>query len=143
MMFGWVKKVVRIKEWSDYDRSMSFFIYVKSLFKNLFILKDIDKHPPKDFSSVVDSYHLEKDELKQRASFFKKLTFLYLFIFFAICVYSFYMFYHTAYFVGFVVICMSLIALCLAFRYHFYLTLIQHQRLNLTLKDWVSLLFKR
>ena len=143
MMLGWVKKVIRIKEWSDYDRSMSFFIYVKSLFKNLFILKDIDNHPPKDFSEVVDHYHLEKDDLMQRASFFKKLSFLYLFIFFAICTYSFYMFYQAAYFVGFVVICMSLIALCLAFRYHFYLTLIQHQRLNLTLKDWVSLIFKR
>lgn len=143
MMFGWVKKVVRIKEWSDFDRSMSFFMYVKSLFKNLFILKEVDHHPLKDFSAVVDSYHLEKNELEQRASFFKKLTFLYLFIFFSICVYSFYMFYHSAYFVGFVVICMSLIALCLAFRYHFYLTLIQQQRLNLTLKDWVNLLFKR
>lgn len=142
-MFMWVKKIIRVKDWSDYDRSKNYFEYVKSIFKNLFTLRDLDKNPPKEFSDVLREHHLDQDELKKNALIFKRLSFLYLLLFMAICSYAFYMFYQGAYFVGFVVICMSLIALCLAFRYHFYFTLIQHQRLNFTLKDWASLIFKR
>ncbi len=142
-MFMWVKKVIRVREWSDYDRSKGFLEYVKSLFTNLFSLRNWDEHPPKEFSKVVEQYHLQKDDLNKRALIFKRLSLIFLMLFLAICGYAGYMFYLGSPFIGFVVICMSLIALCLAFRYHFYLTLLQHKRLNLTLRDWVELVFQR
>lgn len=142
-MFMWVKKIIRIREWSDYDRSKGIFAYVKSLFLNLFTLKDWDENPPKDFLEVVNYYHLDQKELKNRALIFKRLSLTFLLLFLVICAYALYMFYQGFFFVSAVVVCMSLIALCLAFRYHFYLTVLQNKRLDFSFKDWMNHILKR
>ena len=142
-MFQWVKKVVRVKEWSDWERNKSFLIYLKELFSNFFQIQLLSEVPPKQFEEVVKQYQLKEKDLKEQAHIFKNLFYFFLSIFTAIFIYALYMLYNGNYFVSFVIICISLIAFCLAFRYHFYLTLLQNKSLNFTLKDWFRLTFKR
>jgi intracellular multiplication protein IcmV len=142
-MFKWVKNVVKVKEWSDWNRSKSFALYLKELFTNLLEVKNIEEVPPKPFVEVVDQYQLKDADLLQQAKVFRSLFHIFLTVFLLIFMYAFFKLISGYWMIGLVILCISLIAFSLAFRYHFYLTSLENKRLNLTIHDWFTLTFKR
>ena len=142
-MFEWVKKVVRLKEWSDWDRSAEFINYLKELFTNFFKIKEISAEKPKVFTEVIEKFKLSPSDLSVQEKTFKRLYQFFSLIFLIIFLYAAHKIVTGFYLVGIVTICISLIAFSLAFRYHFYLTLLNHQNLNFTFKDWLMLVLKR
>ena len=142
-MFEWLKKVVRIKDWSDLERSAGFINYLKELYTNFFKINEISAEKPKAFTEVIEKFKLSPSDLSVQEKTFKRLYQFFSLIFVTIFLYAAHKIVTGFYLVGIVTICISLIAFSLAFRYHFYLTLLNHQNLNFTFKDWLMLVLKR
>ena len=142
-MFNWVGKVFRVKEWADWERTKNFSLYFKSLFEKFFKLRNLDEKPAADFQHIAKRYHLKEDDLKKQVKFLKLYALSFFILFILIASYGVYQTFQANFFIALVIFCISLIAISLAFRYHFYLTLIRHRRLNCSIGDWFTLTFKR
>lgn len=135
-------RIFKIKEWSDWDRTKSNLEYLQNLFKRLFTVAEYDPESNK-FDNVSKRYNLSEDKLKEQAQLFKYLTLVFFVLACAIIGTSCYYFYNGHYFVGLVTLCISMIACVLSFRFHFFLTLLRHKRLDCSIRDWFELNFKK
>lgn len=138
-----LSKIFRFKDWSDWERNKSVFEYLKQLASNVLNIDQFAPNKAKNFDVVSKRYKLDNNQLALQA----KSLFLLSVVLLVFCVllwtYSLYHFYKDRWLVGLVVLCVSSIPLSLAFRYHFYYTLIKYKRLNCTIKEWVTLNFFR
>jgi intracellular multiplication protein IcmV len=135
-------RIFRIKEWSDWDRGKSSLLYVKELFKKLFTVAEFDPELNK-FDTVAKRYHLTEEKIKQQSQIFKSLSLIFFVIACVIIGVFCYYLYHGHFLASIVTLCISMIAWVLSFRFHFYLTLIRHKRLDCTIRDWFELNFKK
>lgn len=142
-MFKWVGKVFKYREWADWERTKTFTSYCQFLYRQLFKLENPDGKPTAEFQEVVQRYQLKEDDLQKQVHYLKLYSLAFALIFILIFSYGIYEILQANFFIAMVIFCISLIAISLSFRYHFYLTLIQNRRLNCTLKDWFTLTFKR
>lgn len=138
-----LSRIFRFKDWADWERNKSVFQFLKQMATSVLNIDQFAPNKAKNFDTVSKRYKLDDKELSLQA---KSLFFLSM-VLLAFCVsmwaYAFYHFYQDRWLVGLVVLCVSSIPLSLAFRYHFYYTLIKYKRLNCTIKDWVTLNFFR
>jgi len=135
-------RMLKVKEWADWERSKSNLEYLKDLFQKLFVIQKVDPEV-NNFNAVVKRYKLDEQKIDQQQVIFKYLSMLFFVVACAIIGISFYQFYQGHLMVGCVTLCVSLIASVLSFRFHFYLTLVRHKRLDCTIRDWFELNFKK
>ncbi|NBX84310.1 MAG: hypothetical protein EBQ95_01715 [Gammaproteobacteria bacterium] len=142
-MIKFVKKIFRIKEWSDWNRTVSYFNYIKNLSTRLFIDPFNAPKKTKDFNLVVKKYNLDDEKLEKESQSLRLLSYILFGLTLMIFFYGIYMLFVTNHMIGGVILCVSLVGFSLAFRYHFYYTAIKQKRLNLTIQEWMSYILKK
>ncbi|KTD64387.1 type IVB secretion system protein IcmV [Legionella spiritensis] len=129
-----IKSIFNVRKWADYDRMKSFTTYLGEGFKKLFVPQK--KVATKSFDNAMSEFHVtEKDLATQKKALFR-LSIL-------MCIAATLLFSWGIYHVvngslkaaGLSMIVM-LIALALAFRYHFWYYQIKERKLGCTLKEW-------
>ena len=127
-------RIINIRSWFDWDRMKSLTIALKNSIKQWFVPQK--NTVTESFKAAQSRMNLSDADLliKQTALF--RLSMLMLFIAVLILGYSgYHLFYGTfrAFLVSLVVM---LIALTLAFRYHFWYFQIKHRKLGCTFNEW-------
>ena len=142
-MFKWVGRIVKYKEWSDLDRNINSFKYLKKIVNSFLRLDDFSTKKARDFNILVKRYKLDDDKLNQNGKSLLLLSGLCLLLAFLMMGYAVYSFIMERLPPTMISFCIALIMCSLAFRYHFYYTLIKYKRLNCNIKDWFILNFKK
>jgi len=142
-MLKWVGKVFKYKEWSDWDRNLSSFGYLSQLFSKFFRIDNFRKSKARDFEVLVKRYKLDNEQLNKNAKALLMLSYFCLVLAFLMITYAIYHFIIENLLPAVIAFSISLLMFTLAFRYHFYYTLIKYQRLNCNIKDWFILNFKK
>lgn len=128
------KRIINIRAWSDWDRMKAFSTYLLSGFKRLFVTqKNVQVE---SFDSAVNKLKLSEAELliKQNALF--RLSMVMLAAAIMILFYTGYQLFYGSFKAVIVSLVVMLIALVLAFRYHFWYFQIKHRKLGCTIKEW-------
>lgn len=134
--------IINIPQWFDWGRVKSFTLFLGDLFKRLFVLQT-DSSNAADTTPATDSFAVAQEKLRltdadlllrQKALF--RLSMLMLCIASGILIYSGYNFFHGAIKAGFISLVVMMVALALAFRYHFWCFQIKNRKLGCTLQQW-------
>ena len=142
-MFKWVGKVFKYKEWSDWDRNLSSFKYLSQLFAKFFRIQDFRTTKARDFNTLANRYKLDNEKLRQTGKSLLILSGLCLILSLLLMSYAIYHFIMWNLSPAVISLSISFLTISLAFRYHFYYTLIKYKRLNCNIKDWFILNFKK
>ena len=131
-----IKNVFKFRFWLDTDRLKGFSIYIQEMFSKLFVLQS--QQADESFLVVKERLKLDDAALLKRQ---KKLFSLSLFMLFLAFLILGYIFYQAVYgsFVGVILsVVVMLIALALAFRYHFWYFQLKRKKLGCSLREWFS-----
>ncbi len=89
------------------------------------------------FEEALVRLNITEEQLLQRKKEFLALMILFLLIATAIFIYSIFIAYSYKNFIGFIMgFAVTIYALTLAFRYHFWIYQIKHRKLGCSLRDW-------
>ncbi len=129
-----VTRIINIRFWFDWDRMKAFTVALKNGIKGMFVPQQAVTS--ESFNTAKTRMNLSDAELLSKQNALFRLSILMLVIAVLLLGYSGYqLFYGTlrAFIVSLVV---TLIALVLAFRYHFWYFQIKHRKLGCTLNEW-------
>lgn len=129
-----IKRVFNVKRWSDWDRMKSFTQYLFKGIKRIFIPNSAEG--VESFDAVKVKMNLSDADLLARQNALLRLSYFMVGIAVLIFGYSIYHLVYghiAAFFLSFVI---SLIALALAFRYHYWHFLIKEKKLQCTINEW-------
>ncbi|KTD01637.1 type IVB secretion system protein IcmV [Fluoribacter gormanii] len=129
-----LRRIINVRRWFDWDRMRAFTLYLVNGFKRLFVPQK--KVEGESFNDAVKLLNLTDESLliKQKSLF--RLSIVMLLAALLIMGYAaFQLFYGSikAFLVSLVV---TLIALVLAFRYHFWYYQIKNRKLGCTFNEW-------
>lgn len=130
------RRIFTVRQWIDWERVKGFTSFLISGFKNLFVVKSSKK--AQSFDAVKAKFRLTDAELleKQRGLF---RMFILMMIFSAfIFIYCLYHLVIANYYTALLSFIVTLIALTLAFRYHFWHYQIKYRRLNCSISEWFN-----
>jgi intracellular multiplication protein IcmV len=127
-------RFVNIRKWFDWERTKSFTIALKNAIKSVIVPKKNIK--PVSFDAAVTKMHLSDAELLVKQNALLRLSIIMLACAFLIFSYSGYQFIYGSLKGFFVSLVVTMIAVVLAFRYHFWYFQIKHRKLGCTLSEW-------
>jgi intracellular multiplication protein IcmV len=142
-MKNFLGKIFKIKEWADWNRNVTAFQYIKDSINRFFGFENFKADKAKNFQAMLKRYNLTDEQLQIQSKSFLVIAIIFLLFSITLWIYIVFQFLKGDYAISFVILCISFIPAALAFRYHFYYTLIKNRRLDCTLKDWVSLNIKK
>lgn len=132
-----LSSVFNVRQWSDYDRLRTFTVYLGNGIKKMVIpQKETIEDTKNTFSNAASTLNLSEDELNLRARGLYRLSVLMCVM--AVGIFG-YAIYHMVYGNAKAVIVsmvVSLIALSLAFRYHYWYFQIKERKLGCTIREW-------
>ncbi len=139
---GLFSSIFRVRVWSDWDRTQSFFVYISKMFQHLFILQK-PQASSLTFEEVVTRKKLTDLQLNLQARDLHRLSLYMLLASFVVLIYVIYQcFYGTV--VGILLsLIVWMIALVLAFRYSYWLFIIQTRNFSCSLSSWFKYLILR
>lgn len=129
-----LSSIINVRAWIDYDRSKAAFQYLKNGIKKLFIPQKEVKTA--DFDRVAEQMNLTESDLASRQRALKRLSLFMLVIASAIFIYAGYHLFSGHFRAALVSLVVTLIALVLAFRYHFWYFQIRERKLGCTFREW-------
>lgn len=132
-----LRRAFNFRLWIDYDRVKSAYSYVSSGMRRLFVIQK-DNQSAETFDEAARRLHLNRDELMKRKDALLRLSILMLVAACLACFYAVYQLMYVSYKSFWVSVVITLLALVLAFRYHFWYFQIKHAKLGCTLKEWFS-----
>ena len=130
-----ISKIIDIRCWLDWSRVKAFTLYLANGFSRLFVPQK-EAHS-ESFEEAKTKLNLSDENMlaKQKALF--RLSIIMLISAFLILIYAGYQIYYGSIKAFLVSIIVVLIALVLAFRYHFWYYQIKHHRLGCTFNEWL------
>lgn len=129
-----ISSILNVRYWFDWERVKSFTLYLTNGFKRLFVPQQtIDSESFKEATKKLDISDADL-LLKQKALF--RLSMLMLIAAGLILGYAGYQLFYGSFKAVMVSIIVTLIALALAFRYHFWYFQIKHKKLGCTFDEW-------
>ncbi|MBA4696470.1 MAG: type IV secretion protein IcmV [Legionella sp.] len=129
------KRIFQIRWWLDLDRIRSGLNYLINGAKVLFIPQK-NQIPTESFDAAVSRFQLSNQELQQKGKSLFHLSLLMCVLALAIGSYTVYQFLYGSYHSAFLSLVLALIALTLAFRYHFWYFQIKTQKLGCSISEW-------
>ncbi len=129
-----IASILNVRVWFDWERVKSYTLYLSNGFQQLFISKiTVDAE---SFREAATKLKLDDASLliKQKALY--RLSMIMLIFACFVLVYSGYQLFYGSLKATIVSIVVTLIALVLAFRYHFWYFQIKHQKLGCTFDEW-------
>lgn len=129
-----LSRILNVRSWVDWDRMKLFTRYLIDGFKKFFVPQKREKG--ESFEAATKRLKLNESELVARQAGLLRLSILMVVIAFLLLAYSVYLFLIGGYRGGVVGIVVMLIALVLAFRYHFWYFQIKERKLGCTIQEW-------
>ena len=127
--------IFRVRIWSDWDRTQSFFSYIAQMFRHLFILKKT-QDSSLTFEDVINKQQLTQEHLDIKAQDLHRLSVYMLLASFFMLIYVIYQFFYGTIAVILLSLIVWMIALVLAFRYSYWMFIIQSRNLNCSIFSW-------
>lgn len=134
------KSIFNVRAWLDYDRVRAFSLYLFNGIKKLFVpqpmIKSDSDEGNKLFAEKAANLHLSQEDLNDRAKGLYRLAILMCSIATCIFIYGIYNLFYARYSAVIVSFTVMLVALVLAFRYHFWYFQIKQRKLGCSIKEW-------
>lgn len=129
-----ISSILNVRYWFDWERVRSFTLYLSNGLKRMFVPQNATDG--ESFKEVTQKLEINDSDLllKQKALF--RLSVLMLIAAGLILGYSGYQLFYGSFKAVIVSIIVALIALALAFRYHFWYFQIKHRKLGCTFDEW-------
>jgi intracellular multiplication protein IcmV len=127
-------RIFNIRTWFDWDRIKSFTLALRNGIKSLFIPQKSDR--VESFDSAITKLKLTDAELLLKQNALYRLSIVMTLAAFLILVYTGYQLFYGSYKAVLVSFVVMMIALVLAFRYHFWYFQIKRRKLGCTFEEW-------
>jgi len=127
-------RIFNVRSWFDYDRMKTFTSYLGTGFKKMFVPQQ--QAAKESFKEAMVRQKISEEDLQSRQSALYRLSLLMCGAALLIFAYGIYQLFHGGYKATIISISVTLIALALAFRYHFWYFQIKERKLGCTLKEW-------
>lgn len=131
---GIVSRVINIRSWSDWERTKTLSAYLATSIVKVFIPQKAAVS--ETFDAARRRMNLTEDDLLKRQKSLFRICMLMLIFAFSFCIYSAYHFFFGQIMGGLLSVIMMLIALVLAFRYHFWYFQIRERKLGCSIQEW-------
>ena len=129
-----LSRIINIRVWLDWDRMKSFARYLKQSFKQAFIPRKAKKN--ESFNAAVSHLNLTAADLKIKQNSLYRLSIIMTVAASLIFVYAGYHLFYGTFRAFSVSLVITMIALVLAFRYHFWYFQIKSRKLGCTFQEW-------
>ncbi len=129
-----LSSIINLRSWFDWDRIKSFTLYLLSGFKKFFVPQKVKKG--ESFEAAKKRLKLNDSDIIARQIGLLRLSILMVVVAFLVFAYSIYLFATGGPRGGVVGLVVMLIALVLAFRYHFWYFQIKERKLGCTFQEW-------
>lgn len=129
-----LSRIINVRSWIDWERMKSFTRYLIDGFKKFFIPQKTQKG--ESFETAKKRLNLTDSDIIARQTGLLRLSLLMVAVACMIFVYSIYLFASGGYLGGVVGLVVTLIAVVLAFRYHFWYFQIRERKLGCTIQEW-------
>ena len=130
-LFG---RIFNVRSWLDFDRMKSFTGYLGTGFKKMFVPQEPEAK--ESFEEALVRQNINEKDLKSKQSALYRLSLLMCGTAVIIFAYGIYHLFYGGYKATIISLSVALIALALAFRYHFWYFQIRERKLGCTLKEW-------
>ena len=127
-------RIFNVRSWVDFDRTKSFTLYLVNGFKKMFVPQKNDSG--ETFEEAVSRLNISEKELQDRKSALYRLSLLMSAAAILIFGYAIYHVFYGSYRAVIISLVVMLIALALAFRYHFWYFQIKERKLGCTMQEW-------
>lgn len=131
-----IARIINIRNWFDWDRVKSCTLYLANGFSRLFVPQKVQNTKTESFTQVVKELHLNDDALSEKQKSLLRLSILMVICAVLLLSYAGYQFFFGSIKAFIVSLVVTLIALVLAFRYHFWYFQIKHHKLGCTFNEW-------
>ncbi|WED42441.1 type IVB secretion system protein IcmV [Legionella cardiaca] len=132
---GIIKRILNVRAWVDFDRVKAFTIYIATGFQKMFVPQSKTKQG-ESFDEAVARMNLSEEDLRAKQSSLYRLSILMCVAAVCIFIYALYHLFYGTYRASIVSIVLLLIALVLAFRYHFWYFQIKERKLGCSFNEW-------
>ncbi|MGQ3889896.1 type IVB secretion system protein IcmV [Legionella sp. CNM-1927-20] len=133
------KTIFNVRAWTDFDRLNAFTQYLANGVKFLFIpqKKDISSNEAlTKFDAAMAAMNLTEADLIARQKGLYRLSLLMCFAAFGLLCYAIYHLFYGGIHAVVISLVLTLVALALAFRYHFWYYQIRERKLGCTFREW-------
>ncbi|WP_454782753.1 type IVB secretion system protein IcmV [Legionella sp. WA2022007384] len=129
-----LRRIINVRRWFDWDRMKAFTLYLVNGFKRLFVPQK--KVEGESFNEAVKLLNLTDESIliKQKSLF--RLSIIMLLAALLIMGYAVFQLFYGSIKAFLVSLVVTLIALVLAFRYHFWYYQIKNRKLGCTFNEW-------
>lgn len=129
-----VTRIINIRFWFDWDRMKAFTAALMNGIKGMFVPQQ--SVTSESFNDAKTRMNLSDDELLSKQNALFRLSMLMLFVAVLLLGYSGYQLFYGSLKAFLVSLVVTLIALVLAFRYHFWYFQIKHRKLGCSINEW-------
>jgi intracellular multiplication protein IcmV len=137
-MKNFLGRFIKIKEWSDLERTKDNTKYIESMLYYFLHPSALEERKSKNFDQVVKKLNLSDQDLSKKKTVFYYYVFAFLMATVLIWSYLIYLIFKDEYLICIPILCVSLVPLSLAFRFHFYARVIESRKLDYSVKDWMK-----
>lgn len=130
-----ISSILNVREWFDWERVRSFTLYLTNGFKQLFVPQQSVK--AESFKEVTAKLDINEENLLIKQKALLRLSLLMVVVAGLIFGYAGYQLFYGSFKAVIVSLVVTLIALTLAFRYHFWYYQIKHRKLGCTFDEWL------
>ncbi|HAT6977567.1 TPA: type IV secretion protein IcmV [Legionella pneumophila] len=127
-------RIINVRKWFDWDRMRSLTLYLVNGIKRLFIPQE-PTHV-ESFDEAARKLKLSEADLVIKQKALLRLSIIMVIAAFMIFIYTGYQFLYGSWKATIISLVVVMIALVLAFRYHFWYYQIKQRKLGCTVKEW-------
>lgn len=127
-------RIFNLRSWADWDRMKAFTLYLYEGFKRMFIPQKVEGG--ESFEAAKKRLNLSDNDLLARQKGLLRLSIAMVVIAFLLFSYTIYLLVIGGYAASIISLVVMLIALVLAFRYHFWYFQIKEHKLGCTIQEW-------
>lgn len=131
---GVVGRVFNVRSWMDFDRMKSFTLYLTSGFRQMFVPQE--REVEETFEEAMARLNLSEQDLQSKQTALYRLCLLMCGAALLVFAYAVYHLFYGGYRATIISLAIMLIALALAFRYHFWYFQIRERKLGCTFREW-------
>ncbi|WP_347251534.1 type IVB secretion system protein IcmV [Legionella sp.] len=128
-------RIFNVRAWIDFDRIKSFTVYLADGFRKMFVPQKLTG-PGESFEEAMLRLNISEKELQDKKTALYRLSLLMCAASLFIFAYAIYHLVYGGYKAVIISLVVMLIALVLAFRYHFWYFQIKERKLGCTMQEW-------
>lgn len=129
-----LSRILNVRSWADWDRMKSFTLYLRDGIKRLFVPEK--KQADETFDAAMQRLGISEDALALKKNALFRLTIIMLSVAVLVFFYMIYQLIFGSFMAAIVSVVVVMIALVLAFRYHFWYFQIKSRKLGCTFEQW-------